>query len=113
MIQARRNEDYADILDHTNTILFLGTPHVGSEVVKWATIIAKALQPIGSNPSIIRDLAYGSVPIKDLHRDFVAVTNNHVRVVNIFEKRKIVAVRFWFIQWSTLVSNLPLRQGLI
>lgn len=107
MIQASIDKKYADILDHTNTILFLGTPHDGSKVVRWATIIAKALQPIGSNPSIIRDLAYGSVPIKDLHRQFVAVTDNRVRIVNIFEKRKIVAVKFWFIQRSIFVSHLP------
>ena len=94
MIQARRNEDFTDVLNHTNAILFLDTPHFGSKIVKWATIIAKALQPIESNPSIIRDLAYDSIPIKNLHRDFVAVTNNRVRIVNIFEKRKIVTVKF-------------------
>ena len=113
MIQARRNKDFADILDHTNTILFLGTPHIGSKAIKWLTIIAKALQPIGSNPSIIRNLAYDSVPIRDLHRDFVAVANNRVQIVNIFETRKSRFMRLWFIQWDILVRDSPLKQGLI
>lgn len=113
MIQARRNENFADILDHTNTILFLGTPHVGSKAIKWGTRIAKALQPIGSNPSIVRELAYSSVPIRDLHRDFVAVANDRVQIVNIFETRKSRSIRFWFIQWDILVRDSPLKQGLI
>lgn len=113
MTQARINEDFADILDHTKTILFLGTPHIGSKLIKWVTFIAKVLQPVGSNPSIIRNLAYDSVPIRDLHRDFVAVSNDRVQIINVFETRKSRFMKFWFIQWDMLVSDSPSKQGLI
>lgn len=34
LIQARRNDDYADIFDHTQTVFFLGTPHIGPKAIK-------------------------------------------------------------------------------
>jgi hypothetical protein len=68
-------------------------------------VIARALQPVGSNPSILGELAYDSVSLLDLHREFVAVAGDGLRVVNFFEERKICVLKVWFIQWVAFVSK--------
>jgi len=99
-------------VEHTKAIFFLGTPHTGSDFVTWATIIARALQPIGSNPSILREVAFGSVPLRDLHRDFVAVVDSRVQILNFFEMRKTRIANFGVIQWEAFVSRPSSQQRL-
>ncbi|KAI9775707.1 MAG: hypothetical protein M1816_005776, partial [Peltula sp. TS41687] len=100
LIQASIYQRFADIIGHTKAAFFLGTPHRGSNFTKWATLIARALQPIGSNPSILRELAYDSVPLFDLHSQFVAVAGDSLQVVNFFEQRKTCILKLWFVQRS-------------
>ncbi|KAI9789841.1 MAG: hypothetical protein M1816_005758 [Peltula sp. TS41687] len=103
LIQANSDERFADIIGHTKAVFFLGTPHRGSSFTRWGTLIARALQPIGSNPSILAELAYDSVSLFDLHREFVKVTGyglRVVKVVNFFEERKTSVLKLWFIQWG-------------
>jgi hypothetical protein len=68
-------------------------------------LIARALQPLGSNPSILGGLAYDSVSLLDLHREFVAATRDGLRVVNFFEERKTRLLKAWIVQWEEFVSN--------
>lgn len=87
-------------------MFFLGTPHRGSSFSRWGTLISRALQPLGSNPSILAELAYDSVSLLDLHREFIAATgNNGLRVVNFFEQRKTRLLKTWIFQWEEWVSN--------
>ncbi|KAI9777909.1 MAG: hypothetical protein M1816_004381 [Peltula sp. TS41687] len=100
LIQASRGERFADIIGRTKAAFFLGTPHRGSSFTRWGTLIARALQPIGSNPSILGELAYDSISLLDLHKEFVAVTGDGLRVVNFFEERKTSVLKLWFVRWG-------------
>jgi hypothetical protein len=83
---------------------FLGTPHRGSSLSAWGRLVAQALQPLGSNPSILAEVEYDSTSLLDLHRTFAGVVHNDLRVVNFFEQRPTHILRLWFIQWQEFVS---------
>ncbi|KAI9777310.1 MAG: hypothetical protein M1816_004798 [Peltula sp. TS41687] len=100
LIQANSDEQCTDIIGHTKAVPFLGTPHRGSSFTRWGTLFAKALQPIESNPSILAELVYDSVSLFDLHREFVKVTGDGLRVVNFVKERKTSVLKLWFIQWE-------------
>jgi hypothetical protein len=82
----------------------LGTPHAGSSFTNWGTIIAKAFQPLGSNPSILDEVAYDSASLLDLHREFMSVVGDNLQVINFFEQRKTCIFSVWFFQWNDFVS---------
>jgi hypothetical protein len=96
---------FANVAEHTRAVFFLGTPHRGSSFSTLGNIIARALQPLGSNPSMLAELAYDAMPLLDLHRQFVAVTKDGPQVVNFFEQRKTRVLKLWFIQWEKFVSK--------
>jgi hypothetical protein len=100
---------FANIAKHTRGVFFLGTPHCGSSFSTLGSIIARALQPLGSNPSILAEVAYDSTTLLDLHRQFVAVAKDGLRVVNFFEQRKTRILKLWFIQWEEFVSKLRFK----
>jgi hypothetical protein len=54
---------------------------------------------------MLAEIAYDSTPLLDLHRQFVAVAKNGLRVVNFFEQRKTRVLRLGFIQWEEFVSK--------
>lgn len=91
--------------EHTKAILFLGTPHRGSNFGAWGWWAAFALQPLGSNPFILANLDYDSTSLLDLHRAFVGSARDDLRVFNFFEKRPIQMFRLWLIQWEHFVST--------
>jgi hypothetical protein len=82
----------------------LGTPHAGSTFSNWGTIIAKALQPLGSNALILNEVANNSTLLLDLHQEFVEVFGDHLRVTNFFEERHTCVFKIWFLQWNEFVS---------
>ncbi|KAL8724128.1 MAG: hypothetical protein Q9166_008115, partial [cf. Caloplaca sp. 2 TL-2023] len=100
LIQASTNPSFANIADYTRTIFFLGTPHRGSSFSTWGSIAARALQPLGSNPSLLQDVAYDSLPLRDLHEEFENVIGDKLRVINFYEQRKTQVLKLWFIQWE-------------
>jgi hypothetical protein len=95
---------FEEIARGTRAVMFLGTPHAGSNFTSWGTIIAKALGPLGSNSSILDEVAYDSTSLLDLHRDFTSVMGDNIRVVNFFEQRKVCLFKVWFLQWNDFVS---------
>jgi hypothetical protein len=91
---------FASIAEHTRAALFLGTPHRGSSFSTWGGIAARALQPLGSNPSLLEEVAYDALPLLDLHEGFENAVGGKVRVVNFFEQRKTPFLKLWFVQWE-------------
>ncbi|KAL9026743.1 MAG: hypothetical protein Q9196_004638 [Gyalolechia fulgens] len=100
LIQASTNPLFTNIADYTRTVFFLGTPHRGSSFSIWGSIVARALQPLGSNPSLLQEVAYDSLPLQDLHREFENATRDKLRVINFYEQRKTQVLKVWFIQWE-------------
>ena len=67
--------------------------------------LAKVLRPLGSNPSIVDELAYDSLRLLDLHREFTTAFGDDLRVVNFFEQRETNILKVWFFQWKIFVSE--------
>jgi len=104
-VQARiRRGKYAEIGKQAKTIIFLGTPLRGSSFSSFGGVIANALRPLGSNPSILEELAYDSLFLQDLHHNFASVSNG-LQVVNFFEKRKTRLFKAWVVQWDEYESQ--------
>ncbi|ETN44019.1 uncharacterized protein HMPREF1541_10884 [Cyphellophora europaea CBS 101466] len=95
------------IRQRTKGILFLGTPHRGSNFTTLGTLVASCLRPIGADSSILRELDYDSTYLHDLHTHFVRVVKHErdafTQVLNVFEQRPTVMVRCGTLQWAQLV----------
>ncbi|KAK0639860.1 hypothetical protein B0T16DRAFT_463496 [Cercophora newfieldiana] len=100
LVQAHSSRDFNHVATHTKAILFLGTPHRGTSFGPWGWLAAKALQPLGSNPILLADLPYDSVALHDMHRDFMAVAQDDLRVFNFFENRPTRILQLGFLRWQ-------------
>ncbi|KAF2271228.1 uncharacterized protein EI97DRAFT_408568, partial [Westerdykella ornata] len=100
LIQASTNQTFANVAEHTRAVFFLGTPHRGSSFSTWGSIAARALQPLGSNPSLLQEVEYDSLPLQDLHEEFENAVSDKLRVVNFYEQRKTRILKLWFLQWE-------------
>ena len=65
----------------------------------------RLLQPLGSNPFLLEEVAYDSLPLSDLHRDFENAIGETVQVINFYETRKTRIFKVWFYQWEEFVGG--------
>ncbi|KAI9658004.1 MAG: hypothetical protein M1821_002664 [Bathelium mastoideum] len=105
LVQAHMSQDPDHIAKYIKGIVFLGTPHRGSSFSTLGWLAALGLQPLGSNPSLIAEVEYDSIPLLDLHRHFVKVISSDVIVVNFFEQRPSLILKLWFYRWQRLCVN--------
>ncbi|KAI0399616.1 hypothetical protein F4802DRAFT_29064 [Xylaria palmicola] len=93
LVQARASRDFGYVAEYTKAILFLGTPHRGSDLGIWGWLAACFLQPLlGSNPQLLANLKYDSTSLLDLHEAFAGEFD--LRVFNFFEQRPIFQLPF-------------------
>ncbi|KAF7502924.1 hypothetical protein GJ744_004800 [Endocarpon pusillum] len=85
--------------EQTRHLVFVGHSYRGL-VIKRGSIAARALQPLGSNPSLLQEVAYDSLPLQDLHEEFENAIRDKLRVINFYEQRKTRVLKVWFIQWE-------------
>lgn len=69
------------------------------------------LWPLGSNPLLLREVAYDSIALLDLQEEFENAFSNKLQVVNFFERRKTRLLKVWFVQWEAFVSKQEVRVG--
>ncbi|KAF2155189.1 hypothetical protein K461DRAFT_319642 [Myriangium duriaei CBS 260.36] len=90
LVSARIDARYADILDRTKAIVFLGTPHLGASL--QFSILGQALtyllRPFGSSSTMVAEVSHERESLHDLHIDFENAVDDNVRVVNFYEMRK-------------------------
>jgi hypothetical protein len=96
-------KQYEDAAKRTAGVLFLGTPHRGFELVRFAKLRARLLYALGSNSSILEGLGYDSLVLKDLHSEFFS-SFHQLQLVNIYEQRKTVLMKFGGLQLDTSVG---------
>ena len=107
-MQAKQSERFANIFEHAKAVFFLGTPHRGSYFGAWGSVFVQLLQPLGSNPLLLKEVVYDALPLSDLHRDFDDATSKTLQVVNFYETRKTRILKVWFYQWEEYVSKASL-----
>jgi hypothetical protein len=54
---------------------------------------------------LLEEVAYDSLPLKDLQTDFEEATSENLQVVNFYERRKTQILKIWFYQWEEMVSE--------
>jgi hypothetical protein len=81
----KRDRDLALIGQHTKGVLFLGTPHRGSQQATFGDVLARAanLSLHQANKQLLRSLRTDSRILENQRHDFVTISNNLlVRCVN-------------------------------
>lgn len=86
-------------------VLFLGTPHRGSNFSRWGKKMASFLQPLSSNSFILGELEYDSPHLHDLHEQFTQVAANIQCIINFYEQRMTRIFKLWWFQWEEFVRD--------
>lgn len=105
VVLARGNPDFEYVVENTQAIIFLGTPHRGSTFSSWGRRVAGLLRLVGSNPFILAEIEYDSTMLLDLHLGFEVGIGTETQIVNVFEQRPTLLFRFWFFQWKEFVRT--------
>jgi triacylglycerol esterase/lipase EstA (alpha/beta hydrolase family) len=105
LVRAKNHEKYSSIGKNVQGVIFMGTPHRGSDITQWGQLTARALQILGSNPSVFEGLQYDAVSLKNLHTEFIGAYGQNIGIVNVFEERRTQFFRFGFIKWESFVSQ--------
>lgn len=95
----------ADILDNVKGIIFLGTPHFGTQYSSYARQFALLLDRLGSNPDIFLPLTVNSTRLIVLHDRFMEYFRDLI-MINFFETHKQVI-------YSFPVTGLPYKVMLV
>lgn len=71
------NEDYARILRNTIGIIFLGTPHKGSDQARWDAVAANLARILKKdhNDTIVEALSRGSSVLESLQSSFTGISD--------------------------------------
>jgi hypothetical protein len=84
-------KDYAHLLKWLSGVVFMGTPHSGSDVAFWASLAAKLLSTASfgtsTNKGLLRLLCRDSAFLGSLSRRF-AVENPQLPVLTFYELEK-------------------------
>ncbi|KNG46426.1 alpha beta-hydrolase [Stemphylium lycopersici] len=94
------DQAFTHVTKHTRGVVFLGTPHRGSSFSTYGSLAAQVLQPLGSNPLLLQEVAYDTPRLQDLHEEFERARGEQLHVVNFFEQRKTRLFKLWFWQWE-------------
>lgn len=88
-----RHTQYENITESTKAILFFGTPHGGSDLAKWATLLGKVSSSLGFvGPSkATKDLQTWSPELKDLAIDFIDKAAD-LQITTFFETESLKGV---------------------
>ena len=97
-MKAKITDRYNNIANHTDGVIFLGTPHRGSNFATHGRLLAKILCVLGSSPLVLEGLHDRAYGLKDLHSEFISTYARHLDVVNFFEERKTCFFRFGFVR---------------
>ncbi|KAH6879994.1 hypothetical protein B0T10DRAFT_412368 [Thelonectria olida] len=76
LILAHENDHhYRDILASTTGIVFMGTPHQGSDIVNWTSFLTNAVQLVSGNQivrtNLVKDLSTHSSTLLEISKSFL------------------------------------------
>ena len=87
-------------------VIFLGTPHRGTQAGKWGEFVARSGKALGfgSEDSILRDLREDSETLRDLLYEFTLWANRiQPKLVCFFEQHKTDYGKRLGVTWKELV----------
>ncbi|XDG01967.1 hypothetical protein ABKA04_001582 [Annulohypoxylon sp. FPYF3050] len=92
-----------NIVQQTRAIIFMGTPHRGSDESKFGLFIARILGffRLQSNPDILRPMEYDSPELGEMHQRFEAISQS-VMGADFYEARKFRS--FLGLRWTYVVK---------
>jgi protein SERAC1 len=94
----KNNSDYS-LIENTKGIIFLSTPHLGSDIAKKVTSFSFAL----SMSNEIAELSSNSKYLLDMNKKFLnLISNNKIKILNICEK---LPTYFGFNVYATTVTQ--------
>jgi hypothetical protein len=78
---------YSDILDRTAGLIFMGTPHRGSDKAKWASMLKELFNTVGvgSSTQLLADLKRQSRTLVQINSDFVERGAKILRILSFYE----------------------------
>lgn len=84
---AETDKQYRDILDDTIGIIFLGTPHQGSNVSQFGAFIARLTWLFGSSTILLKGLYRDNPHLSDLQERFMSVIRRRkdIKLVTMYE----------------------------
>lgn len=108
LVYAKLDSKYNSIVTLTKGIVFLGTPHRGSDLGETASIIAK-LTPLASN-AVVQDLKNHSHKLSDLSEQFVRLLSSpNLEVASFYETRPTVIPNRAIIIYTRLILKQQLH----
>ena len=88
----RRSSDFSEILERVKGVIFLGTPHRGTNMVFWAQLVAQTLHAAqlneGNNLKLLRALKADSETLSRISREFVELGAN-LQIRTFYETEKM------------------------
>lgn len=104
LVRAKNHERLSSVGLNTEAVIFLGTPHRGSDLTQWGHSAAKALRVLGSNPFVFEGIQYDALPLRNLHTEFIGAYGQSLGIVNFFEERPTRFFQFGFLILEDFVS---------
>lgn len=89
-------------------VVFLGTPHRGTQAAKWGEIVARSAKALGfeSEDSILKDLREDSESSRDLLYEFTLWANRvSLTLICFFEQHKTDYGTRFSVTWKELVRR--------
>ncbi|PYH51043.1 uncharacterized protein BO96DRAFT_488799 [Aspergillus niger CBS 101883] len=85
---AETDRQYRDILDDTIGIIFLGTPHQGSDISQFGAMIARLTWIFGSSTILLKGLYRDNHHLSDLQERFMSVIRRRkdIKLVAMYER---------------------------
>ncbi|CAK41176.1 uncharacterized protein An12g06460 [Aspergillus niger] len=85
---AKTDRQYRDILDDTIGIIFLGTPHQGSDIPQFGAMIARLTWVFGSSTMLLKGLYRDNPHLSDLQERFMSVIRRRrdIKLVAMYER---------------------------
>jgi len=81
---------YSGILEQTAGLIFMGTPHRGSDAAKWASMLKESLSIFGFGPTthLASDLKRQSRTLMQINSDFVERAHDIQQILSFYETHK-------------------------